>query len=241
MSVDGISWDQLLEQAGDAVPDSFDPLPEGDYDLEVIEATHSMTKKTPSNNMWTVQSKVVGGQFNNRRIWDRVVLTTDNQKALPFFFQKMGAMGLNREFFASKPTNEAITGALKGRRFRARIIQKPYQGEMKNEIGKYLAAGAAATPPAGAVPTAPAGVPAPPMPAAPAPAPAPPAPAPAAVPPVEAFAPVAVTPAPAAPAPAPAAPAADPYAAAPAPAPAPAPVPVPEQPVAPPPLGNLPF
>jgi hypothetical protein len=234
MSTEGISFTQLLEQAGDAIPDSFEPLPEGDYDLEVVEVSHSMTKKTPSNNMWTVQSKVVGGQFNNRRIWDRVVLTVDNTKALPFFFQKMGAMGLTREFFAQspQPTNEQITAALKGRRFRARIVQKPYQGEMKNEIGKYLGQSATATPPVGAAPAAPAGVPAPPM-------PAPAAPAPAAVPPGEAFAPVVAAPAP--PAPAPATPAADPYAAAPAPAPAPAPVPVPEQPVAPPPLGNLPF
>lgn len=219
--VDGISWDELLEQAGDAVPDSFEPLPESDYDLEVVEVSHSMTKKVPSNNMWTIQSKVVGGQFNNRRIWDRVVLTADNQKALPFFFMKMGAMGLNREYFAQKPTNEHITAALRGRRFRARIVQKPYQGEMKNEIGKYLAPTAATAVPAAA--TAPTGVPAPPMPAAAAP---PPPPAPAAAPAAPPVAP----------------PAADPYAAPPAAPPAPV------QPLveagtvpAPPPLGNLPF
>lgn len=220
--VDGISWDQLLEEAGDEVADSFDPLPEGTYDLEVVEARHTKTKTTPSKDMWAVQYKVIGGAFNNRRVFNNIVLTLDNQKALGFFFRNMGAHGLTREFFNTKPTNEAISTALRGRRTRGQVIQKPYNGETKNEIKGYRAVADAATPP-------PAGAVAPPMGATPPPPPAAAAP-PAAAP--------AAPPAPAPEAPAPAAP----------PAPAPAPAPAPPAPSEhagavppPPPLSGLPF
>src|SRR5690606_31160264 len=85
-----------------------------------------------------------------------------------------------------KPTDEAIAAALKGRRAKVKVVQKPYQGDMQNEIDRFLAplpldgapSGAPAAPAAPAA-AAPAGVPAPPMPGAAATPPAPPTPAPA--------------------------------------------------------------
>lgn len=213
--VDSISWDQLLEQAGDAVADTFEPIPVGDYDMEVVEATFQKSKGTPSRDMWKVQSKVVGGAYNNRRIFDYVVLVQDTNETVGYFFSKMKAMGLSREFFASRPSNEAVSAALGGRKFRAKLKQETYNGDINNKIDRYLRpsaspAGGPAGPPAAATP---------PPAAAPAPAPAAAAPAPAAAPPV-------------APPVAPEVAAAPPAA---APAPAPAPVP------AAPPLENLPF
>ncbi len=252
---EGISWDQLMEEAGAEGDISFSPVPEGDYDLEVVEAKHSMTKTEPSKNMWNVQSKIVSNDSNNnRRIFDRLVLTVDNPKAMAFFFRKMGAMGLDRNFFGAKPTPEQISTALKGRRFRAKVGTEEYNGETKNNISRYL------NPTSVSAPSAPVGYSTPPPPAAAAPAPAaappvaaaPPAPAAPAAPPAPAAAPavdpwsgVAAAPAaPAAPAPAPA-PVAAPVAeaaapAAPAPAPAPAPVAA-AAPAPPPPLEQLPF
>lgn len=222
--VDGVTWSQLIEEAGDEVADSFDPLPEAVYDLEVVEARHTKTKTTPSKDMWAVQYKVIGGSFNNRRIFNNIVLTLDNQKALGFYFRNMGAHGLTRDYFNTNPTNEAIASALKGRRVRAQVVQKPYQGETKNEIKNYRKLDDVATPPVAAVPG---GTPPPPVAAA-----APPAAPPAAAPPA-------------------AAPPAPPEAAAPPAAPAPAaapPAPPPAAPPAsdgavppPPPLQGLPF
>lgn len=218
---DGTSWDELMAQAGDAVTDSYAPLPENDYNLEVVEASFTMTKKVPSKKMWKIQAKVVGGEFNNRRVFDNLVLSPESDKALGIFFSQMNVLGLNRDYFKTKPTDEAIAAALKGRQFKAKIIQKPYQGEIQNEIKRYIAPLAASQPPGGV-----------PAPAAPA-ATAPPVPAPAA--------PAAPPAAPAAP-PAPAPVAQQPAAPAPAPAPA-APAPSPEAGVVPPapPLENLPF
>lgn len=247
--VDGISWDDILEQAGDAVADSYEPLPVDTYDLEVVEATHSITKKAPPRDMWRIQTKVTSeGKYKNRRVFTSVLLDPSNEGGLKYFFQKMGAMGLNREYFQSRPTNDAISGSLKGRSFRGKIIQKPYQGEIQNEIDRFLppsqqagpGPGAPTPPPAAAAPAAPA-------PAAPA-APAPAAPAPQAVGQGQ--------PAPTAPDPgqtyvapateAVASPAAETVQTVPAPAPAPAPAaPAPQtqqgEVPPPPPLGNLPF
>lgn len=185
---ESISWDQLIEEAGDTLATNFDPLPADDYDLEVVEASHVKTKTVPSKDMFKIQAKVVGGAFNNRRIFDNIVLVTDSKQALGFFFRKMGAMGLSMDYFKSKPSNEAIASALKGRKFRAKIGQRTYQGEIQNEIKNYYpprAGESAVAAPAGSAPAPVPGASAPPVPsAAPAPAPAPaaaPAPTEAAV------------------------------------------------------------
>lgn len=183
--VDGISWDELLDQAGDDVVDSFEPLPNDDYEVEVVEATFTMTKSVPSKKMWKVHLKVINHQkFNNRRVWTNIVLSPDNSKALGFFFRNMAVLGLTREYFATKPTDEAIAAAMKGRRARVKIIQKPYQGDMQNEVDRFIAPLAFEGAPTGvsAAPAAPApsGVPAPPIPGAVAPPAAAPTPAPTA-------------------------------------------------------------
>ena len=216
---DGTSWEELMAQAGDAVTDTYEPLPENDYDLEVVEAQFALTKKVPQKKMWKIQCKVVGGQYNNRRVFDQLVLSPESDKALGIYFSQMNVLGLSRDYFKTSPSDEAIAAALKGRQFKGKVVQVPFQGEIKNEIKRYIAPKAVASAPPGAAPAAPTAPPAPPVPAAAAPA-APPAPAPA---------PVAAQPA--------------------APSPAPAPVPVaPPQPspeagaVPPaPPLEHLPF
>jgi hypothetical protein len=200
---DGTSWEELMDQAGDAVTETYAPLPENDYNLEVVEATFGMTKKVPSKKMWKIQCKVIGGEYNNRRVFNNLVLSPESDQALGIFFSQMNVLGLSRDYFKSKPSDEAIATALKGRQFKAKIIQKPYQGEIQNEIKRFIAPLAASTPPGGT----------PPAPAAPA-ATAPPVPAPAAP-----AAPPAAAPAAPAPAPAPVAPAPSPEAGAVPPAP----------------------
>lgn len=200
-----LSWDDLVKDAGDV--SSYEPLPEGDYDFEVKEAKATTTKT--GKKMFSTTNKVVGGAYNGRQVWDNLVITTDNPNALRMFFVKMAALGLTPEYFKEhKPSDEQVVSALRGRRFRAKVGQRTYNGEKRNEISKYFSAPAAAIPGVamtGAVPP-------------------PPAAAPAAPPPPAAAPPAAVPPPPAAAPPAPvAAPPAPPVAAAP-PAAAPAPV-----------------
>ena len=161
-----LNWGDLVKDAGETA--SYEPLPDGDYDLTVLEATAKVSQS--GKTMFAIKAQVTTGAHAKRLIWDNLVVTPDNSAALGMFFRKMGALGLGREFFSSNPSNAQIEAALKGRSFRAQVGSRTWQGNKKNEIKMYYVATAAA---ATAAPAA----------AAPAPAPAPaPAAAPAAAP-----------------------------------------------------------
>lgn len=170
----GLNWNELIEEAGAASNNSsLEPLPKGDYELKVLdaEARTSQTGKT----MYKITTEVQGGPHAGRRVWDNLVISPGNEKALGMFFMKMGVLGLNREFFGSNPTDAQIETALKGRTFRATVGQRTYQGDLLNEISQYHKGSSAPAPSetvAAAAPTT-AAAPAPAPAVAPAPAPAP--------------------------------------------------------------------
>lgn len=178
-----LNWGDLVKEAGDV--GSYDPLPDGDYELQIIEATAKVTQS--GKTMFAVKAQVQVGAHAKRLVWDNLVVSTDNPTALGIFFRKMNALGLNKDFFATSPSNAQIEQALRGRNFRAQVGSRTWQGQKKNEIKTYYSVTGAA--PVGAAPVAaaaPAPAPAPAPAAAPAPAPAPapvaeaaPAPAPA--------------------------------------------------------------
>lgn len=158
-----LNWSELVKDAGDT--SSYEPMPEGDYELKVVEskATNTQSGKT----MFKVTTEVQGGPFNKRKVWDNLTVSPENPKALTMFFVKMNALGLGKEFFDTNPSNAQIEAALLHRTFRGKVTQETYQGNVGNKIGTYHRA-VAATPAA-----APAAVAAPPVAPAPAPAPAP--------------------------------------------------------------------
>ena len=171
-----INWSDLVKQAGDtASSTNFEPLPDGDYELRVVQAAATTT--STGKIMFKVTNEVQGGPFANRRVWDQLVVTTDNPKAMNMFFMKAAAMGLGRTFWDANPTNPQVETALNGRSFRATLGKRTYNGTESNEIKRYFASQAAVETPFAAS--------APPVAAAPAPAPAPApvaaAPAPASV------------------------------------------------------------
>jgi hypothetical protein len=157
-----LNWSDLIKDAGE--PTSYEPLPDGDYELKVIE---SKAKNTQSGKtMFSITTEVQGGPHAKRRVWDNLTVSPENPKALAIFFSKMESLGLPRDFFtASNPSNAQIEQALLGRSFRGTLGKKTYNGTVSNEITKYFRLVADAT----------AGAPVPPAPAA-APAPAPAAP-----------------------------------------------------------------
>jgi hypothetical protein len=185
-----LNWGDLVKEAGDV--GSYDPLPDGDYDLTIIEATAKVSQS--GKTMFAVKAQVQTGAHAKRLVWDNLVVSTDNPTALGIFFRKMNALGLNKDFFATSPSNAQIEQALKGRSFRAQVGSRTWQGQKKNEIKAYYSVAAAASPVAPVAAAAPAPAPAPAPAAAPAPAPAPAA-APVAEAPVAEATPVAAPPA----------------------------------------------
>ena len=163
-----LNWGDLVKEAGE-VTTGYDPLPDGDYDLMVVEATAKVSQS--GKTMFAIKAQVQNGAHAKRLVWDNLVVTPDNAAALGMFFRKMYALGLGREFFATNPSNAQIEQAIRGRSFRAQVTSRTWQGQKKNEIKQYYAS--AATAAAAAAPVAAAPAPAPAPAAAPAPAPAP--------------------------------------------------------------------
>lgn len=172
------NWLDLMKDAQST--GGFAPLPDGDYDLKIIEANHKIAGS--GKPMYEIKAEVQSGPYAKRLVWDRLVVSKESPGALRFFFRKMQALGLDDAFFAQGPTDAQIVAALNGRSFRGVLSTREWQGKQSNEIKEYHpvqsygAPGAPVPPPAAAAPVL-AAPPAPaPLPAAPAPAPAPAAP-----------------------------------------------------------------
>jgi hypothetical protein len=129
--------------------------------------------------MFKVKAQVEGGAHNKRLVWDNLVVSPDSPAALGILFKKFHAMGIGRGYFDNNPTNAQIEAAILGRRFRAQIGSRLYNGAKKNEIKNYypsaqtVAAMNGETASPAPVASAPAPAPAPAPVAAPAPAAAP--------------------------------------------------------------------
>jgi hypothetical protein len=166
-----INWADLVKQAGDAGGNTnYEPLPDGDYELKVIQAVATTT--STGKVMFKVTNEVQGGPYAKRRVWDQLVVTTDNPKAMNMFFMKASAMGLGRTFWDANPSNAQVEQALNGRSFRATLGKRTYNGTESNEIKRYFpsqtaAADTSATTAGAAVPPPPPAPPASPAPSSP--------------------------------------------------------------------------
>lgn len=177
-----MDWNTLLKDAGEAGK-AFEPLPNNKYDVVVTEADHTINDNGNLQFNVTLEVEAVGGEYAKRKVWDKIILSKDNPKALPWFFKKMGVLGLDDNFFRTNPSEDQIARALLGKRALITTIQNTSEktGKTYVNVKEYAPArGAGAAPSAAPAPAAAAPAPAPaPAPVAPAPAPAAPAPAPA--------------------------------------------------------------
>ena len=165
-----LNWGDLIKDAAES-GGPMEPLPEGDYELKVLESEDKVAQS--GRTMFTIKCQVQGGAHANRLIWDNLVIVPDKPNALGMFFRNMEALGLTKDNFWSKePDNAQINQALVGRSFRAQVGQRTYNGTKRNEVLRYYPSAGAAPATAAPAPQSTAGAAVPPPPA-PAPAPAP--------------------------------------------------------------------
>lgn len=133
-----LNWGDLIKDAGE-VSSSYEPLPDGEYDLTVIEATAKVT--ATGKTIFSLKTQVEGGAYNKRFVWDNLTVSPENKNALAIFFGKMHAMGITQQFFTQvpAPTNAQIEQVLIGRKFRGTVGSRVYNGNKRNEIRKYSA------------------------------------------------------------------------------------------------------
>jgi hypothetical protein len=185
-----LNWADLVKDAGESASGIYEPIPDGDYDLKVLDA--SATSTSTGKTMFKMKCEVQGGAFNKRLVWDNLVISPENKNALGIFFAKMEALGIPRNWFLEgNPSSAQIEMTLTGRTFRGNIGSRMYNGEKRNEIKRYyvmpsgagaVQASAPAPAPAPAFASAPPAPPAPPGPPAPPVAPVASAPAMASAP-----------------------------------------------------------
>ncbi len=131
-----VNFTQVLKDAKSA---SFEALPIGDYDVEVEKAD----SVTSSNGRPMIKAtfKVIVGPHTNRKIINNFVLVVDNPTALAIFFRNMKAMGLGDEFFTSlgaSGTLDPVAQSLVGRRARLKLVQREWNGEMRNDVNGVM-------------------------------------------------------------------------------------------------------
>ena len=161
-----VSWQNLLDEASAAGGGSFEPLPNGDYTVNIVESSHTTTQA--GKLMFKVKMKVEGGPHDGRFVWNQFVVSPENANALSIFFSQMKTLGLDAEFFAGQPSEDAIASALQGKRCTVVLDQREWQGQMRNNVKTLKpAVGAAPAPAASAAAPAPTPTAPPTSPAAP--------------------------------------------------------------------------
>ena len=70
-----VNWSDLIKEAGDTTT-NFEPMPDGDYELKVIDAKGTTTQN--GKTMFKITTEVQGGPYAKRRVWDNLVVSTEN-------------------------------------------------------------------------------------------------------------------------------------------------------------------
>ena len=119
-------------------------LPAGQYQVRVTGVTHKVT--TTGKPMLQLRAAVVGGPNNGKGLFDNMVITADNDKAMYYFFKDLEAHGIGKDFFAANPSLDGICAALKDTEATWDVsVQSSGAYAGRNEIkGKSKTSGAAA-------------------------------------------------------------------------------------------------
>lgn len=86
-----MSWDELIKNSAG----SFDPVPNGDYDVLCVEASAAQTQNAKA--MVKAKFRIQGGPHDGRHLWNQFVISPENPNALSFFFQHMKVFGIDRK------------------------------------------------------------------------------------------------------------------------------------------------
>ena len=128
---------------------SFEPIPAGWYVAEITKSEEKATRKNPNNSYLELELEIMEGEFKGRRLWARLNLNNDNEKAVEIAQRELSAICHAVGVLAPKNSEQ-----LHYKKMAVRVTQKADQnGEMRNEVKGYRAIEGAA--PAPTKPTAP--------------------------------------------------------------------------------------
>jgi len=125
----------LLAQASEA--GGFEALPAGEYHVQVEEAS-AKTAKT-GNLMIVAEFRVVAGPYKKRKLWNNFVFAASNPNALAMTFRQLAILGADNEFMQGDPTPDQIAQKIKGARATAKVSQREWKGETRNDVDRISA------------------------------------------------------------------------------------------------------
>lgn len=108
---------------------SREPLPEGTYSVKV-EKIEITTAKTSGNPMWKVTLGVMDDAYQGRKLFTNLVIQQDCMWKLQEF---LSACGYGTEALVEGDTEDFI-----GAECMVKVAQREYQGDIQNEIKKFL-------------------------------------------------------------------------------------------------------
>lgn len=138
---DDLNWDSVLgevkkyeEDPETKASDDFEALPKGPYEVVVQEADKQVA--STGKDMIKVRLQVTSGPYVNRILFNYIVFSKDNPKAMRMTLERLAAFGLTREFLAStKPSVPQIADLLVGRSAVAQVdIQQSGDYKGRNEV-----------------------------------------------------------------------------------------------------------
>lgn len=161
-----LNWDDVLggvkeyEESPDAKQSGdFEALPKGPYEVVVQEADKQIA--STGKDMIKVRVQVASGPYANRVLFNYIVFSKDNPKAMRMTLERLAAFGLTREFIATqKPSVPQIAELLVGRKATAVVgIQENGEYKGRNEIKSFRALDGETQPAPNVAAPKPAGVP----------------------------------------------------------------------------------
>jgi len=151
---ESVNWAAMLDESADA----FELVPVGKYTVQVdsAEATTSSTGKL----MYKIKMSVTSGKHTGATLYNNVVLTPDNKKAMAMFFRNMDALGVSAQFLRGQPTPtpDQVAGKMIGTTLQVEVEHREWQGVNREEVKSMTKLQGAA----GGLPSAPGGAPLPP-------------------------------------------------------------------------------
>ena len=118
--------------AMEVAPVSFDVLPAGEYDVVIIASTMKPTSNRTGKYL-ELELQVLSGEYQNRKLWDRLNLTNPSDKAVQIARGTLSAICRAVGVLTPKDSSE-----LHNKPMRAKVVVKHDEeyGD-KNEIKAY--------------------------------------------------------------------------------------------------------
>ena len=113
----------------------FDPLPEGEYPVEIENV--ELKRSRNNNKMWNITFNIMGGDYQDRKLWDNLAKTDKTDWKFQNFFC---ACGFEEEkareggyVHVSDSGEELI-----GKQLFVKVVQEERDGKTRNKIDRYI-------------------------------------------------------------------------------------------------------